>query len=140
MKLSIVAPIATTLLLVCASASAQTRGEAAAERTAEGASLAEFIEGASAAAAEAGGEAPDRATLEAAFREGDTNGDGVLDAREQNTGNRAPARCNNRGVCHMGRCFCVSGRLLEEEEAGTAAQENPVFLEGPGPSTNVIGD
>lgn len=105
---------------------------------ADGADLATFASGVEAAARSAGAEAPSRDEIEAAFSEADANGDGTLDAREQ-SGASTPRDCSGRGVCHMGRCFCVSGRLIEDNDTSTATHENPLFEAADGPQQNTLG-
>lgn len=127
------------VLVASGTASAQERVRQMAEPVREvGVELDTFAEEVRAAAEAAGAEAPSTEEIRERFQAADADGNGQLAAGEAHRG----GDCRDRGVCVRGVCFCLSGqsgRLIEDEEANTAAQENPVFVAPEGATTNTIG-
>lgn len=139
LRCAVLSSVALAMLVLAAPAHAQENSRQLVREVdrVRDATLDDFSDGVRAAAEAAGLQAPSDAEIRQEFRAADTNGDGTLSAAEQ--ANNTPRNCSGRGVCHMGRCFCVAG-LVEDPEVNSASQENPVFHEASGPSSNPIRD
>lgn len=104
----------------------------------QGVDLAAFSAEVRQAATAAGATAPSDDELAAAFRAGDSNGDGVLDGREQSASQRQPS-CSDRGVCVRGRCFCLTGHSAPTEQRGVTL-ENPTYAPNLGAQQNQLSN
>jgi hypothetical protein len=104
----------------------------------QGVDLAAFSAEVRQAAAAAGATAPSDDELAAAFRAGDSNGDGVIDGREQSASERQPS-CSDRGVCVRGRCFCLAGHSAPTQQRGVGT-DNPIFVDPTPPMQNQLSN